>query len=239
MSCWVWNGVGGSCRRKAASTGRSCWEGRCSRFGWGTRGLDRVWGCGRGSDYRKLSGGRAVEWEGGLFGVHTGVDVEWGSGFVGGVGASRFDGDVDYTDRSGGGEVRGEAPERDDDLPSVPGVVVIRGFSGVGVVGLRAGEGEDPGRGSGPGEERHGVPWGCARGSVRVYTGAEGTATVDLKGEGQTTRTSVEDNGELLAGLSVGTHRLRVAVEGKGRLMLEGGGSLEPSLELGSALGRW
>ena len=112
-------------------------------------------------------------------------------------------------------------------------MVVIRGSQVWGSLGY--GQGKVKILDGAAGRERSDTEFrgGALGGSVRVYTGAEGTATVDLKGEGQTTRTRVDDNGELLAGLSVGTHRLRVAVEGKGRLMLEGGGSLEPSLELG------
>ena len=199
----------------------------------GNEGAGSGLGLWAGSDYRKLSGGRAVEWEGGLFGVHTGVDVEWGSGFVGGVGASRFDGDVDYTDRSGGREVRGEHRS---------GMTIFHPYLGWSSSGgsqvwgsLGYGQGKVKILDGAAGRERSDTEFrgGALGGSVRVYTGQEGTATVDLKGEGQTTRMRVDDNGELLAGLSVGTHRLRVAVEGKGRLMLESGGSLEPSLELG------
>ena len=52
----------------------------------------------------------------------------------------------------------------------------------------------------------------AAGGAVRLVSG--GAAWVDLKGEGQATRYEVDDNGDLIEGLSVRTHRLRVSAEG-------------------------
>ena len=193
------------------------------------------WGLGMwaGSDYRSLSGGRGVDWEGGLFGVHTGADAELGGGFVGGLGASWFDADVEYTDRRGGEEVRGEHRSRMTLFHPYLGWSSAAGSQLWAVLGY--GEGKVTLKDGVAGRESSGAEFraGGLGGSVRVFTGAEGAATVDVKGEGQMTGLRLEDNGELLSGVSVGTHRLRMAVEGKRRLEWESGGWLEPSVELG------
>ena len=57
-----------------------------------------------------------------------------------------------------------------------------------------------------------------------------------LKGSGEATRYSVDDNGEAIAAVSVDTHRLRLSAEGSRAYALSGGGTLTPSLEVGA---RW
>ena len=42
-----------------------------------------------------------------------------------------------------------------------------------------------------------------------------GAARVDLKGEGQVTRYTVDENGDLIEGLSVETRRVRVSAQGR------------------------
>ena len=71
----------------------------------------------------------------------------------------------------------------------------------------------------------------AAGGSVRLVS--EGALRVDLKGEGQVTRYAVDDNGDLIAGLSVKTQRVRVSAEGTREYELAGGGRVLPSGELG------
>ena len=66
---------------------------------------------------------------------------------------------------------------------------------------------------------------------MRLVSG--GAARVDLKGEGQATRYEVDENGDLIEGLSVRTHRLRLAMEGSREYALEDGARLAPSGELG------
>ena len=60
-----------------------------------------------------------------------------------------------------------------------------------------------------------------------------GTPAEELKGEGQMTRYEVDDNGDLIAGLSVGTRRVRVSAQGTREYELDGGGRVSPSGELG------
>ena len=207
--------------------------GTSFRVRLGNEGDGPGMGVWAGSDYRSLSGGRAVDWEGGLFSMHTGADAEFGPGFVGGLGASWFDADMDYTDRNGGEEVRGEHRSRMTLFHPYLGWSSAGGSQVWAAFGY--GQGKAKVRDGAAGRQSSGSEFrgGALGGSVRVFTGEDAAATVDLKGEGQMTRLSVEDNGELLAGLAVGTHRLRMAVEGKRRLTLEAGGSLEPSMELG------
>ena len=68
-------------------------------------------------------------------------------------------------------------------------------------------------------------------GSVPVLS-ADGL-TLALKASGEATRYSVDDNGEAIAKVSVGTHRLRLSAEGGRAYALPDGGTLAPSLELG------
>ena len=62
---------------------------------------------------------------------------------------------------------------------------------------------------------------------------SDGSGWVDLKGEGQVTRYAVDDNGDLTAGLSVKTQRLRVSAQGSREYALDGGARVSPSGELG------
>ena len=62
---------------------------------------------------------------------------------------------------------------------------------------------------------------------------SDGSGWVDLKGEGQVTRYAVDDNGDLIAGLSVKTQRLRVSAQGSREYALDDGARVSPSGELG------
>ena len=71
-------------------------------------------------------------------------------------------------------------------------------------------------------------------GSVPVASADE--LTLALKGSGEATRYSVEDNGSALERVSVDTRRVRLAAEGSRTYALAGGGTFTPSLEVGA---RW
>ena len=204
-----------------------------------------VWGAG---DYRNLAGGEgsAVDWDGHLFGAHLGMDARFGAGGLAGLALSVSKGSFDYTDTSAYalGKVEGEYESRMTSAHPYVGWAWPAGRHawaslgyGRGDVTLIDGEAE-AGRQTSDSTLRS----AAAGGSVRLLSGEGpgffGPVTVDLKGEAQTTRLEVEDNGERIAGLAVRTHRLRVAAEGARAFALSGGASFTPSVELGMRFDR-
>ena len=196
-----------------------------------------VWGAG---DRRHLSRDEPwLGWSGDLSAFHLGADAAFGAGLTGGLGVSWFESRMDYVDRS-------------DDEP-IEGVHRSRMASVQPYVGWSSGEGArlwaSLGYGSGEIEiedqalmERYGrqrsgsrLLAAAAGGAVRLTP--VGAVRVELKGEGQATRYAVDDNGDgrddLIEGLAVETHRLRVAVQGSREYVLAGGGRVTPSAELG------
>ena len=195
-----------------------------------------MWGSG---DRRSLSlDAAALAWSGELFAAHVGVDAPLGENLRGGVGASWFESAIEYTDRSGEAAVSGEHESR---LTSVHPYLGWTGDGGARLWGML---------GYGEGEiritdaevlDRFGVQKGASAfmgaavgGSVPVLSA--GGVTLALKGSGEATRYTVDDNGSALAAVSVATRRLRLAAEGSRAYALPGGGTLTPSLEAG---GRW
>ena len=186
-----------------------------------------VWGAG---EYRSLSGGDAVAWDGDLFGAHLGVDTRFGAGVVAGLALSVSSGRFDYTDRSL--LVRGGAVE---------GVYESRMTGAHPYLGWTWGEGRHAWASFGVGRGRVVVSDGEAGrrkgtstmgsaalgGRLRVWE-SEGRLRVDVSGEAWTARLAVAGDG----GGKASTHRLRVGAEGSREFSL-GGGSLTPSVELG------
>ena len=202
--------------------------------GAGLGGPVTVWGAG---DRRSLSRDTpSLAWSGELFATHLGADVGLGSGLTGGVGVSWFESGMDYTDRSGEeGPVEGVHRSW---MASVQPYLGWSSGSGArlwGALGYGVGEIEIVdealverfGRQKSDSELRA----VAAGGVVRVVS--DGAAWVDLKGEGQATRYEVDENGDLIEGLSVRTQRLRLAMEGAREYALEDGARLAPSGELG------
>ena len=69
-----------------------------------------VWGSG---DWRRLSRDEdALDWSGDLFSAHLGVDGPLGERLRGGLAASWFKGDIEYTDRSGEAAIEGTHESR-------------------------------------------------------------------------------------------------------------------------------
>ena len=192
-----------------------------------------VWGAG---DRRTLSRDTpTLAWSGDLFATHLGADVGLGSGLTGGAGVSWFESGMDYTDRSGDdGPVEGVHRSRMASVQPYLGWSSEAGSRLWGALGYGVGEIEIVDAAL---VERFGRQKSdsellavAAGGVVRVVSG--GAARVDLKGEGQATRYEVDENGDLIEGLSVQTHRLRLAMEGAREYAL-GGAWLAPSAELG------
>ena len=192
-----------------------------------------VWGAG---DRRHLSRDEPwLEWSGDLSAFHLGADAALGSGLTGGLGVSWFESRMDYVDRS-------------DDEP-VEGVHRSRMASVQPYVGWSSGEGTrlwaSVGYGSGEieiddedlverfGRQRSGsaLVAAAAGGSVRLTP--DGATRLELKGEGQATRYEVDENGDLIEGLTVQTRRVRVTAQGSREYVLGGGGRLLPLAEFG------
>ncbi len=201
------------------------------------RGFGRavtVWGAG---ERRSLSRDvPSLRWSGELFAAHLGADVGFGSGLVGGAGVSWFESGMDYTDRSGEeGPVEGVHRSRMASVQPYLGWSSGTGARLWGALGYGAGEVEivDAALVERFGRQKSGSELlaVAAGGVVRVVSG--GAVRVDLKGEGQATRYEVEENGDLIEGLSVHTHRLRVAMEGAKEYALDDGARLAPSGEVG------
>ena len=193
-----------------------------------------VWGAG---DRRGLSREvSALKWSGDLFAAHLGADAELGAGVRGGVGVSWFESRVDYVDRGGeDGPVEGVHRTRMASVQPYVGWLLEEGARLWGSVGYGTGEVEIEDQDL---MERFGRQKSDSRllaaavgGSVRLVS--EGALQVELKGEGQMTRYEVDDNGDLIAGLSVQTRRVRVSAQGTREYELDGGGRVSPSGELG------
>ena len=197
-----------------------------------------AWGSG---DWRRLALDKPeLEWSGDLFAAHVGVDAPLGEGLRGGVAASWTEGEIEYADRSGDdGEIAGVHTSR---LAAVHPYAGWSGPDGSRLWGaLSYGEGEVEISDDGI-MERSGIQkadsafMGVAVGaSVAPLMLADGLA-VTVRGSGEAVRYSVRDNGSQIAGVSVGTRRLRLAAEANRTWVLPDGGTLTPSLEVGA---RW
>ncbi len=203
--------------------------------GWG-RSVT-VWGAG---DRRRLSRDeRSLKWSGDLSAFHLGADAAFGSGLTGGLGVSWFESRMDYVDRSDDEPIEGVHRSRMASVQPYVGWSSARGSRLWASVGYGAGEIEIDDEAL---LERHGrqrsdsrLVAAAAGGAVRLAL--DGATRVDLKGEGQATRYTVDDNGpgkdDLIAGLTVETQRLRVTAQGSREYVLAGGGRLSPSVEFG------
>ena len=195
-----------------------------------------VWG---GGTLRSLSLDKPeLDWSGELFSAHMGVDAPLGERVRGGVAATWSEGEIEYTDRSGDEAIAGVHESRMTTVHPYAGWSGPDGSLAWGTLGYGKGEIEIA---DAEVVDRFGVQTsdsaflGAALGgSIPVLSA--GGLTLSLKGSGEATRYSVEDNGEAIAAVSVDTRRLRLSVQGSRRYALGGGGTLTPSLEAG---GRW
>ena len=192
-----------------------------------------VWGAG---ERRSLSREEpSLSWSGELFAAHVGADLGLGTGLLGGVGVSWFESEMEYVDRSAEEGVEGVHRSRMASVQPYVGWSWEEGSRVWGSVGYGSGEvemdDEELRERFGRQESGSALVAAAVGGALRVVSG--GALRVDLKGEAQATRYEVEDNGDLIAGVSVRTQRLRVSGEGTREYALEGGGRLAPSAELG------
>ena len=184
----------------------------------------------------------ALDWSGGAFSAHAGVDAALRPDLRAGLAASWFSSDVDYTDRNGDAAVTGSHESRMMSLTPYLGWDVGDGTRLWGAAGYGWGKIEIVDADL---RERFGAQKaaqkadsrflaGAAGGSVPVWS--RGPATLEAKGSAEATRWRVKDNGDAIAGVVVSTRRLRLAAVGSRAYALDGGATLTPSLELG---GRW
>ena len=181
-----------------------------------------------------------LDWSGGAFSAHAGVDAALRPDLRAGLAASWFSSDVDYTDRSQGEAIAGSHESRMMSLTPLSGLGCGRRDAAVGCGRLRLGQDRDRGRGparavrgaeSGA-ESGQPVPGG-RRGRVRAGVvarprdpGGEGICRGDaLAGEGQRRRD--RRRGGLDAAPAPG------GGGEPGPYALDGGATLTPSLELG------
>ncbi len=201
--------------------------------GGGGSGGAVMWGSG---DRRSLAlDDEGLDWSGDLFSAHVGIDAPLGARLRGGVGASWFESEIEYTDRSGEAAITGVHESRMTSVHPYLGWTGPDGARLWGMLGYGEGEIEIT---DAEVVDRFGVQRGAsafmgaaAGGSVPVLSA--GGLTLALKGSGEATRYTVDDNGSALAAVSVDTQRLRLAAEGSRAYALPGGGALTPSVEFG------
>ena len=196
-------------------------------------GSASFWGSG---DYRGFSGGspQTLDYDGSVLSAHLGVDTRMGQDLLAGVSLGLSRGEVDYTDL---GVLTGELST------SLTSVHPYLGWQSPGGIGLWAALGQ--GRGDVEVSEPSlavqrsdltqqmaavGVSGPLVEGSGMI---AGGTTSLRLKGEAAFTRTEVEGSATL-AGLELDVSRVRLVMEGSHVRKLESGGTLTPSVELGT-----
>ncbi len=207
-----------------------------SEGGGGTGGVSDLglWGSG---DYRSLlvKGTDVGDWEGEVYGGNVGMDGVWGQELwggrlLGGLSGSWYESRAEYG--------AGAAPGRHEGwMVSVqPYMGWLSGDGGWSVwTAVGYGEGEvrivDEELAGRYGEQKSGSRLAGGALGGRMGLLEVGRTRVEMKGEGRVAQLKVDDNGELIAGVTVETYRLRTAVEGTTRW-----GALELRSEFGA---RW
>ncbi len=193
-----------------------------------------LWGSG---DRRSLSlADGALSWEGEVTALHAGADARTapdgaGGRVLGGVSASWSESDIDYTDTGGGESVKGRHEAR---MASVqPYVGWLAGDGSRAWAALSHGRGEVEIADAAAGSADSSATLTAAAIGARTRALSRGAAAVDVKGEAQAARFALDSGGDLIAGMSARTFRLRVAAEGRYVIAFANGGSLTPSLEAG------
>ncbi len=193
-----------------------------------------LWGSG---DRRSLSlDDGALSWEGEVTALHAGADARTapdGSGgrVLGGVSASWSESDIDYTDTGGAESVKGG---HEVSMASVqPYVGWLAGDGSRAWATLSHGRGEVEIADAAAGAADSSATLTAAAIGARTRALSRGAAAVDVKGEAQAARFALDGAGNLIAGMSARTFRLRVAAEGRYVIAFANGGSLTPSLEAG------
>ena len=193
-----------------------------------------LWGSG---DRRSLSlDDGALSWEGEVTALHAGADARTapdgaGGRVLGGVSASWSESDIDYTDTGGAESVKGR---HEVSMASVqPYVGWLAGDGSRAWAALSHGRGDVEIADAEAGAADSSAALTAAAVGARTRALSRGAAAVDVKGEAQAARFTLDGDGNLIAGLSARTFRLRVAAEGRYVIAFANGASLTPSLEAG------
>ncbi len=189
-----------------------------------------LWGAG---DWRDLSLKKGpLDWDGDAFSWHLGIDTEWGTNKTAGVTVSWFESDIDYGDKSEGAAIKGD---HESEMVSIHPYIGWSGEDGRHLWATAGyGEGEITIDDEDLDEKQRSdstLKTLSAGGSMRVYERDD--LKIAIRGEGQTTRWRIDDNGDRIDGVTIDAHRLRLAAEGSRRQVLETGAILTSSLELG------
>lgn len=197
-----------------------------------------LWGAG---DYRGLSGGDAtsIEWDGGLFGGHLGVDARIGSRALAGLALSVAQGKFDYTHGLGAAAVRGDYESRMTSIHPYMGWSLRRGNNAWAVLGfgegsIRIRDGSAPRQSSDSRLRSAGMG-----GNIRLHSagGPEtgSRSTFDLKAEAWLTQIDVDGNETGIEPLRVDTRQFRLAAEKAWTFFnLASGASFGTALEIGA-----
>ena len=202
-----------------------------SREDDGGGGRFAAWGCG---DYSNLSGGGrdgAVNWNGGVLGVHIGADLKLGSNLLAGLSISRSTGAFDYY--AAGADAGGGAYDL-----GMTGVHPYLAWSASPDLDIWA-------------------TVGHARGEIRITDDVVGdprtsgaildsgligvsgrilayeSTSLRLKGEAALARLDAAGDGGLFEAMTAGLSRLRLSTEASHEYRFAGGGSLTPWGEVG------
>ena len=193
-----------------------------------------LWGSG---DRRSLSlDDGALSWEGEVVALHAGADARTapdGSGgrVLGGVSASWSESDIDYVDANGAESVKGRHEARMVSVQPYVGWLAGDGSRAWAALSHGRGEVEIADAEAGPADSS--ATQTAAAVGARTRALSRGAAALDVKGEAQAARFALDGDGDLVAGVTSQTFRLRVAAEGRYVIAFANGGSLTPSLEAG------
>ena len=203
-----------------------------SKWGEGGPGRFAAWGCG---DYRNLAGGGedgAVAWDGEVFSVQLGADVQLGSDVLAGLSVSRSRGSFDYYAGAGNRDAFGAHELRLTGVHPYLGWSVSPDLDVWGTVGHAWGElrvVDD--LAGGPLTSTATLNSAAVGVSGRLL--ARGTTALKLKGEGALARVDVAGAGTAFGALAVDMRRLRLSTEASHQHVFSSGGSLTPWGELG------
>ena len=193
-----------------------------------------LWGSG---DRRSLSlDDGALSWEGEVTALHAGADARTapdgaGGRVLGGVSASWSESDIDYVDTGGGESVKGRHEARMASVQPYVGWLASDGSRAWAALSHGRGEVEIADAAAGAADSSATLT--AAAIGARTRALSRGAAAVDVKGEAQAARFALDGGGDLIAGMSARTFRLRVAAAGRYVIAFANGGSLTPSLEAG------
>ncbi len=201
------------------------------------------WGSG---DWRRLSlDDEPIEWKGNLFSAALGIDAALATDLDAdvrtGVAVSRSEGSIDYTDESGAAPAEGTLESRMTSVHPYAGLSMADGTrlwatAGWGRGEIEIEEEDEAIRQSSDSTLLTAAVGGNARLVSESGMAAAGVTALDLKGEVQGARLEIDDNGDMIAGMSVKIWRLRLAMEGSHSFALSPDETLTPSLEAGA---RW